>query len=197
MKSLVRRLATIGFVLGAGLAPLGCGSDSGSSGFDPLAGAGALAGAYDMTFQATVTFSAPPETPDQSFTTAALFTIEDGANGAVELTAGLKEMAAPLRGVIANRVHPLSGPRTLERDVLLAADADTNVTAWLQQTWASARALADVERERLDGFAKSLPADAAWVEVPELEHDAHSLEDLARLAGVLCSLPALSASSRR
>ncbi|MBK7974237.1 MAG: hypothetical protein IPK07_13475 [Deltaproteobacteria bacterium] len=87
MKSLVRRLATIGFVLGAGLAPLGCGSDSGSSGFDPLAGAGALAGAYDMTFQATVTFSAPPETPDQSFTTAALFTIEDGANGAVELTA--------------------------------------------------------------------------------------------------------------
>lgn len=115
--------------------------------------------------------------------------------GAVELTAGLKEMAAPLRGVIANRVHPLPGPRTLEKDVLLAAGADENVTAWLQQTWSAARALADVERERLDGFAKSLPADAAWVEVPELEHDAHALEDLARLAGLLCSLPALSGSS--
>lgn len=87
MKNLARRLAAIGVVLVAGLTPLGCGDDSGSSGFDPLAGAGALAGTYDMTFQATVTFSAPPETPDQSFTTAAVFTIADGANGAVELTA--------------------------------------------------------------------------------------------------------------
>lgn len=117
--------------------------------------------------------------------------------GAVELTDGLKEMKAPLRGVIANRVHPLPGPRTLEAHVLDAAEADPNVTAWLEQTWSAARALADVERARLDGFAKSLPPDAAWVEVPELEHDAHALEDLARLAGVLCSLPALSASSRR
>ena len=115
--------------------------------------------------------------------------------GAVELTAGLKEMAAPLRGVIANRVHPLPGPRTLAADVLAAADGDATVTAWLQQTWAAARALADVERGRLDGFAKSLPSDAAWVEVPELEHDAHALEDLARLAGLLCSLPARSASA--
>lgn len=87
MKSTVRRLATIGFVFGLALGPLACGSDSGSSGFDPLAGAGSLAGTYDMTFQATVTFTAPPETPDQSFTTGAVFTIEDGANGAVELTA--------------------------------------------------------------------------------------------------------------
>ncbi|MDP1916804.1 MAG: ArsA-related P-loop ATPase [Myxococcales bacterium] len=115
--------------------------------------------------------------------------------GAVELTAGLKEMAAPLRGVIANRVHPLPGPRTLETDVLAAAEGDASVTAWLQQTWSAARALADVERERLDAFAKSLPPDVAWVEVPELEHDAHALEDLARLAGLLCSLPARSASA--
>lgn len=87
MKSMVRRLTVIGFVFGMALGPLGCGNDSGSSGFDPLAGAGNLAGVYDMTFQATVTFSAPPEAPDQSFTTAAMFTIADGANGSVELTA--------------------------------------------------------------------------------------------------------------
>lgn len=87
MKSMVRWLASIGFVFGMTVSTLGCGSDSGSSGFDPLAGAGALAGTYDMTFQATVTFTAPPEAPDQSFTTAAVFTIEDGVNGSVELTA--------------------------------------------------------------------------------------------------------------
>jgi len=34
-----------------------------------------------------------------------------------------------------------------------------------------------------------LPDGTAWVEVPQLDHDAHSLRDLAELAGLLAVLP--------
>jgi anion-transporting ArsA/GET3 family ATPase len=100
----------------------------------------------------------------------------------------MRELGVPLRATVVNRVHPLPGaavpPAAVER-VLAELPADAATAAWLRETWTAARATAQAERERLGRLRATLPAGVAWVEVPELEHDAHSLRDLAELVGLL------------
>jgi len=109
--------------------------------------------------------------------------------GARELSDAMRQLGAPLRGTIANRVHPLPGPLEVPevrvQEVVRAAEADDACNAWLEGAWRDGRALARLERERLEAFSRTVPTDTAWVEVPELDRDAHSLADLARLAGLL------------
>jgi anion-transporting ArsA/GET3 family ATPase len=107
--------------------------------------------------------------------------------GAGELMRAMRALEVPLRATVVNRVHPLPGASELTPGavdaVLAATGAEAPVRAWLAETWSTARAVANAERARLDAFATTLPSDAAtWVEVPELDHDAHSLADLAALA---------------
>jgi anion-transporting ArsA/GET3 family ATPase len=114
---------------------------------------------------------------------------EPSLAGADELASTLRGLGVPLRAVVANRVHPLEGgaavaPAAVER-ALAATGAGPEVQSWLRETWATACAVARTERQRLDAFAAALPSGTAWAEVPELECDAHSLEDLARLASLL------------
>jgi hypothetical protein len=74
------------------------------------------------------------------------------------------------------------------REALHHAQFNPETVAWLEATALAARTLAGEERERLDRFEASLPADTAWAEVPELDHDAHSLRDLAEVAQLLGAL---------
>jgi anion-transporting ArsA/GET3 family ATPase len=107
-----------------------------------------------------------------------------------DLAATMRALGVPLRATVVNRVHPLPGdvaPEAIDR--VLAELAATGVApptvAWLRDTWIAARATAGAEQDRLRAFAATLPPGTAWVEVPELDHDAHSLRDLAELAGLL------------
>jgi anion-transporting ArsA/GET3 family ATPase len=108
--------------------------------------------------------------------------------GANELATSMRALGIPLRAVIVNRVHALPGERGLSTDLVEQALATTaaapSVSAWLRETWSAARTVARTERERLDAFFAMLPSGTARVEVPELDHDAHSFTDLAALAGL-------------
>jgi anion-transporting ArsA/GET3 family ATPase len=109
--------------------------------------------------------------------------------GASEVMSAMRALGIPLRATVVNRVHPLPGDPNLGADVveraLRATGADPSVMTWLRETWSRARTVARSERERLDVLAAALPSGATWVEVPELDHDAHSLDDLVALAGLL------------
>lgn len=113
--------------------------------------------------------------------------------GATELAATLRGLGVSLSAGIANRVHPLPGAEALEAGAVAtaaaAASRDAAVQGWLRETWASAQALHRAERHRLDAFARTWPASTTWVEVPELERDAHSLADLVALARALAPSP--------
>ncbi len=109
--------------------------------------------------------------------------------GARELGEALAALGVPLRAAVANRVHPFPGSDTLttgdlERTLGEVATSP-EVRAWLEETWSAALTVARAERRRLEAFAATLPPDTAWVEVPELQRDAHSLADLLELASRL------------
>jgi anion-transporting ArsA/GET3 family ATPase len=110
-----------------------------------------------------------------------------------ELAATMRGLGVPLRATVINRVHPVPvagvTPADLEQALadLAAAGAELTVVGWLRDIARDALATAQAERVRLDRFAARMPAETVWVEVPELDHDAHSLRDLAELAGRLGS----------
>ncbi len=113
-----------------------------------------------------------------------------------DLAATMRGLGVPLRATVVNRVHPLPGdgevaPDAVDRVLgeLAARGVDAPTSDWLRDTWAAARVTAAAERARLRAFAASMPPGTAWSEVPELEHDAHSLRDLAELARLLGALP--------
>ena len=113
-----------------------------------------------------------------------------------ELAATMRALGVPLRATVVNRVHPLPGdgdvaPPAIDRVLaeLAATGLDGATSDWLRDTWTAASITARAERDRLRAFAAALPEGTAWVEVPELDRDAHSLRDLAELAGLLGVLP--------
>ncbi len=107
--------------------------------------------------------------------------------GSRELSRTMRDLGMPIRGVVINRVHPMPSEvrePAIERALAeLAADAETS--AWLHHTWRAATARAAGESDRLRAFVAELPRGTSWTEVPELEHDAHSLGDLAVLTALL------------
>jgi len=125
------------------------------------------------------------------------FVLVVGANekvlaGGDDLAATMRALGVPLRAVVMNRVHPLPGGDAVGAaavDEVLAGlgaqGVDAPTSAWLRETWTAALATARAEQERLAAFARRLPPGIARVEVPELDHDAHSLRDLAAVAGLL------------
>jgi anion-transporting ArsA/GET3 family ATPase len=102
----------------------------------------------------------------------------------------------PLRAVVANRVHPLTDAERTRPELpehiftdLATEGVDAEVLSWLRATWQQAVLTDKTEQERLQRFAEAVPATAAWAEVAELSHDAHSLLDLAQVALRMGALP--------
>ena len=102
------------------------------------------------------------------------------------LMASIEAFDVPLRAVVVNRVHPLSEferqqsalPESIFGE-LGDAGIDEDTVSWLRTTWQEVVLVDQTERKRLRRFRETVPATAAWVEVEELAHDAHSLQDLA------------------
>ena len=110
--------------------------------------------------------------------------------GANVLGARMRELDVPLRGVIQNRTHPLPGLDDASAEISAAAllgslDAPREVAAWLGRTHQGAVALARAEAARWSDFARGLPAGVEQTSVAELDHDLHSLADLAEVARAL------------
>lgn len=111
-----------------------------------------------------------------------------------QLAATMRELGVPLRATVINRVHPLFRQDFTVEDVepviasLASRGVDEPALTWLRRLWVTALRTAEAERNRLAPFAAAMPADSAWVEVPELDHDAHSLDDLVTLARLLGAL---------
>jgi hypothetical protein len=106
-----------------------------------------------------------------------------------ELAESMRERGASLKAAVLNRVHPLpeaTGELGLH-EALRHAPFSGETVPWLEKTATAARTQADDERLRLDRLEASLPASAAIVEVPELDHDAHSPGDLAAVARLFLS----------
>jgi anion-transporting ArsA/GET3 family ATPase len=94
-----------------------------------------------------------------------------------------------LKASIINRVHPAPGATEdavaplLER--LRERDVRGPELAWIEACMRDGLAVHRAERERLSAFRAELPAEVAWAEAAELEHDAHCLADLATIASLL------------
>ena len=104
----------------------------------------------------------------------------------------MRSLGVPLKGAIINRVHPLpessDGAEAIEA-AMQAGHADAPTRKWFADTAAEAHRVASEEAVRLKAFSRSLPKGTAWAEVPELDHDAHSLKDLADVARMLKATP--------
>ena len=99
----------------------------------------------------------------------------------------LSALDVPLRAVIQNRTHPLPGlddpAAEIAADALLGElDAPPDVLAWLGRTHRDEVARARAEARRWEQFARSLPAGVEQASLAELDHDLHSLGDLADVA---------------
>jgi anion-transporting ArsA/GET3 family ATPase len=108
------------------------------------------------------------------------------------LARAMKELGIPLRATVVNRVHPFPETSDAELAATLSTletdGASAETIAWLGDLAAHARETSRAERARLDPFLAELPPGTAWIEVPELERDARSLEDLAALARIVAPL---------
>lgn len=111
-------------------------------------------------------------------------TLSDGA----ALAATMRTLGVSLRATIANRLHPLPSGDKLSHSAieallaeLAAQGVDLPTQDWLRVTWRSASQLAQWERKLLGRLKACAPAQMAWAELPELDHDAHSLADLVEL----------------
>jgi anion-transporting ArsA/GET3 family ATPase len=94
-----------------------------------------------------------------------------------------------LKASIVNRVHPAPGATEDAVAPLLGRLRARGVRgpelAWIETCIRDGLAVHRAERERLSTFRAGLPAEVAWAEAAELEHDAHCLADLARIASLL------------
>ncbi len=97
----------------------------------------------------------------------------------------LRSHRARLQAIVLNRTHPRAALPTTADAFLAAvtdAGADPAAVAWMRDIWTHARDRADAEttdRARLDA---ALPAGIARADIPESDHDTHSLADLAAIA---------------
>jgi len=104
------------------------------------------------------------------------------------LAARLRSHRARLQAIVLNRVHrrgALPATATPFLTALADAGADAEAVAWLREVWTHVRDRADseaVERDRLDA---ALPGGVARADIPESDHDTHSLADLAAIAADL------------
>jgi hypothetical protein len=100
----------------------------------------------------------------------------------------MQSQGVPLRAAVVNRVQPFRADGVTPAAVAAAIaglDLDPRTSTWLARTWSEAAALADAENARVRAFVSGLPPGTPWISVPELDHDAHSLADLAELARLL------------
>ena len=102
------------------------------------------------------------------------------------LAEGLRQMGAPLRALILNRVHPLpeAGPGDpgALHPVLVEAGIDAEAIAWLEEAYAEAVRTAGVEEACWRDLGRATPEPIARARVPELDRDLHRLEDLATVS---------------
>ncbi len=113
-----------------------------------------------------------------------------------ELAATMRGLHVPLKAAVINRVHPLPSPcasgergRGEGPNGAPSPELSPPLQHWLTETLEAARHLSSEESSRLAQFSASLPPGTTWAEVPELDHDAHSLTDLAELARLMGALP--------
>ena len=112
--------------------------------------------------------------------------LADGAG----LADTMRTMGVPLKAAIINRVHPLPESADGQQAIDAALSGSDEATrTWMNETAKNAHRVASEEHDRLRTFAKTLPPGTAWAEVPELDHDAHSLKDLADVARMLKATP--------
>jgi len=95
-----------------------------------------------------------------------------------ELQAKLAAQPTPLAAVIINRTHDVPDVDASSLDTLGSDPA----ARWIRHAWADAVAEATDEREVLARFAALLPSGTPLGEIPEADHDLHSLRDLALVA---------------
>jgi anion-transporting ArsA/GET3 family ATPase len=105
------------------------------------------------------------------------------------LLGAMDALGIRLKGSIINRVHP--APSATEATVgpliqrLGKRGVEAPALTWVETSIRDALAMHRAERERISAFRAGLPADVAWAEAPELEHDAHCLTDLIEIASLL------------
>ena len=99
-------------------------------------------------------------------------------------TVALAARLPRLGAVVVNRAHraPSLAPDAVERALALLPPA---IAAWLRAAWDDAIGEAAREADHLTRFRVTLPSDLALAEIPEAEHDVHSLTDLALIASQL------------
>ena len=163
-----------------------------ATGTQTLSEVSSLVSSFERLFEAVRRRSHQSQTLLRSATTA--FVLVSGPEsealfGAKSLHASLKTFGIPLRAVVQNRTHPLRA--TSEGDVNalldgLAADGiDAASIHWLRSVHADALLTARAEARSWEAFRADLPAEVVCTRVPELDHDVHSISDLAKLAGPL------------
>jgi len=110
------------------------------------------------------------------------------------LTAKMRELGMPLKGVVMNRVHPLPGGDVAATvadarallEPLIAGGVTPEVGAWLVDTYVAACTIARAEDVRREAFEEGLDPDVVIAAVPELEHDVHDLRALSEVVERLC-----------
>jgi anion-transporting ArsA/GET3 family ATPase len=112
------------------------------------------------------------------------------------LTARMRSLGMPLKGVVMNRTHPLPEDgeacadleqvRTLLHECGLA-DVPPLVVDWLWDTYRDACTVARTECLRREAFEQGLDADVARVAVPESLGDVHDLRALGEIARAIAA----------
>jgi len=112
-----------------------------------------------------------------------------------QLTARMRALGMPLKGVVMNRIHPLPGAGEYAIDAaavsaalapLLKGGTSAQCLEWIAETYVASCMMARAEEIRREAFETGLEAEVACVAVPELDHDVHDLTALAAVARLLC-----------
>ncbi len=112
-----------------------------------------------------------------------------------QLTARMRALGMPLKGVVMNRIHPLPGAGEHVMDAAAVSGAlaplgeggaSAECLEWIAETYVASCTMARAEEIRREAFETGLGAEVACVAVPELDHDVHDLTALAAVARLLC-----------
>ncbi|RMD81523.1 MAG: ArsA family ATPase [Candidatus Dadabacteria bacterium] len=110
------------------------------------------------------------------------------------LTAKMRELGMPLKGVVMNRVQPMpcGGESEPSRDQVLRAlkrwlvsDIGPEELEWLADAYENACRSARAQELRCEAFEVGLGDEVVAVRIPELEADVHDLASLAKVARLL------------